>query len=212
MNFPPPWNLNGEGIILPFYANKEYFLNSSYLSDEDKKIYKGGIGSVMLVNYYTSNVGPYYELLLIPGDFQFKNKIYKRITKIFVSSELSIKEGIKNWAIPKELASFDWKKENSKNIIEVKTNEIFFKINFEEILFSFPLNTSIYPTYLLQPIENYFLETEFTGKGKGKLVKILNLESDENIFPNISNCSHLYFGISVNQFLIQFPIPNKLYV
>jgi hypothetical protein len=208
MNFPPPWNLTGEGIIIPFYANKKYFLDSNYLSEEDKKIYNGGLGAIMLVNYETSNVGPYFELLLIPGDFEFQKKTYKRITKIFVSNEVSVKEGIKNWAIPKEFANFTWEKNSNETKIEIKTNEIFFKLSYESLFFSFPVTTSIYPVELLQPNENQFLITKFTGKGSGKFAKINSIYTNEKNFPNIKNGSKIHFGLSVSQFQIQFPVPK----
>ena len=39
-----------------------------------KGCFAGGFGTLMLVDYSTSNAGPYGELLLIPGKFRHKGK------------------------------------------------------------------------------------------------------------------------------------------
>jgi acetoacetate decarboxylase len=54
----------------------------------------------------TSGVGPYQELLFIPGLFHIDGRYTFSISKIYVSTEASVRSGIENWAIPKELADF----------------------------------------------------------------------------------------------------------
>jgi hypothetical protein len=209
-NYPPPWTLNGEGILFPFIANKKEILNSEFLTDEDKKNYHGGLGAIMLVNYHTSNVGPYFELLFIPGDFKYKNSKYKRITKIYVSSEISIREGIKNWAIPKELAHFEWKRSENKMSIQVKKAETFLSLEIEELLFPFPITTSIYPVKLLQKAKEEFLLTQFSGKGKAKISTINKFESNGLDFPDLNQISKFNICLSAFEFQITFPIPERV--
>jgi acetoacetate decarboxylase len=54
----------------------------------------------------TSGVGPYKELLFIPGVFHINGRYTYSISKIYVSTEASVRSGIENWAIPKEVADF----------------------------------------------------------------------------------------------------------
>lgn len=54
----------------------------------------------------TSGVGPYRELLFIPGAFHINGRYTFSIPKIYVSTETSVNSGIKNWGIPKEVADF----------------------------------------------------------------------------------------------------------
>ena len=209
-NYPPPWTLDGEGILIPFIANKKEILNSNFLTNHDKESYQGGLGAIMFVNYHTSNVGPYFELLFIPGDFKYKNKKYKRITKIFVSSEISIREGIKNWAIPKEFANFEWSRLQNKINIQVKNSTRFLSLEIEELLFPFPITTSLYPVKLLQKAKEEYLITEFSGKGKAKISTINKFESNNNDFPDLNNVSKFKICLSAFQFQIHFPIPERV--
>lgn len=67
----------------------------------------GQLGIVMFVEYASSPVGPYYELLFIPGTFRFGQRRLPSITKIYVSSQASVDSGQHNWGIPKERADFE---------------------------------------------------------------------------------------------------------
>lgn len=103
---PPPWNLKGTGIILIYKFSKDWVEKHGMLPSFLKDNFKGGLGYLMLVNYTESPVGPYKELLLIPGKFAPKNK--QSISKIYVSSEASTINGRANWGIPKDTLPFTW--------------------------------------------------------------------------------------------------------
>ena len=36
-HYPPPWNLKGEGFIIPFLGNKSLLLDKGFIPEEDKK-------------------------------------------------------------------------------------------------------------------------------------------------------------------------------
>lgn len=124
--FSAPWHLNGKGFIFPLLANRSYNVDRGFFDEEDRKSYRGGLGSLIFANYESSDVGPYCEILYIPGNFEYKNRNYKRITRIFVSSQDASEGGIRNWAIPKERADFLWQKEGSITKIEISRNGKFF--------------------------------------------------------------------------------------
>lgn len=208
-SFPPPWKLDGEGIIFPFFANREYNLKHGFIAPEDRDSYLGGLGAVMLVNYTTSDVGPYYELLYIPGDFTKNGKKYKRITRIFVSSMLSVREGIKNWAIPKELADFTWRREGDLTRVEVSQKGVgFFRAGSKTMGFGFPVTTAILPFSLLQRAPGAYLETKLAGKGRGRLTRLLELGVNDAIFPDPRAAGFGKFGIHATPFQLTFPIPT----
>ncbi|KAJ7167415.1 hypothetical protein C8R43DRAFT_985228 [Mycena crocata] len=68
----------------------------------------GGPGVMQVVSYTESPVGPYDELIYVPGRWKYSDgtKAF-RITQIYVSSKESTINGRKNWNIPKQVASFD---------------------------------------------------------------------------------------------------------
>jgi hypothetical protein len=207
--YPPPWDLIGEGFILPFWAKEKEA--QAWVSEEERKDYLGGLGAIMLVNYHTSNVGPYFELLFIPGDFRHPAGTYKKITKIYVSSQLSIKEGRKNWAIPKEFADFEWKRQGDLTLVRAWNSEGSMKVGLEKHFIPFPISTALAPFSLLQKGENCFLKTKFIGNGMGKLVSLESWESEGNFFPNIGDVSKFRMpAVGISPFSLVFPTPIRI--
>ncbi|KAL2867802.1 uncharacterized protein BJX67DRAFT_352280, partial [Aspergillus lucknowensis] len=64
----------------------------------------------MIVRYEDSEVGPYDELILIPGRAvnPHTGKAEMRISTIYVSTDASVWNGRRNWNIPKQRAVFDF--------------------------------------------------------------------------------------------------------
>ncbi|KAF2638171.1 hypothetical protein P280DRAFT_455978 [Massarina eburnea CBS 473.64] len=77
--------------------------------------FKGGLGLIIIVRYKETPVGPYDEIILIPGSFAVPQpkdgpiKIPKnalRVCRIYVSQRTTTYNGRLNWNIPKHLARF----------------------------------------------------------------------------------------------------------
>lgn len=94
----------------------------------------GGLGMIQVIRYSESPVGPYDELLVVPGNFEHpfaqkegsKNSNNLRLTRIYVSQERTCWNGrtskkidhhnelqgtdiIPDWNIPKHIARFEFK-------------------------------------------------------------------------------------------------------
>lgn len=200
-----PWSLSGDGYIILYKFKKDFIKNNLYTQDFLNDYACGGIGCVMIVDYKKSDIGPYRELLFIPGKFKFKNKKLNTISKIYVTTEDSVVNGIKNWAIPKELCSCDILKEDNgeRFVFSIKGKE-FMNIKFKVKKLKFPVNTKLMPFPLVQKHDNKLYYTNFSGKGIGSLAKIEELEIDEKYFPNIKYFKPLSV-IKVSNFNIVFP-------
>jgi hypothetical protein len=202
----PPWVLEGEGIILLFHFKKEWVEQSGLLPKHLRDKFKGGLGYVMLVNYETSPVGPYRELLIIPGKFRKTKK--QAITKIYVDSEASVLNGRENWGIPKELLPFTWTKEEGKDLIELKSGDrTVFRAEISHGGLSFPVTTSILPIRLCQTWNKVKYYTKPRGFGWGKLAKVEQIDLDPAFFPDIRGIKPL-LAVKVNPFKIKFPKPT----
>lgn len=207
-----PWKLAGKGYIFLFNFKKDFVLNNCFIDQDLRDKFISGFGAVMIVDYRSSNVGPYSELLIIPGKFKNKNKVKYTISKIYVSSYDSVYSGRHNWAIPKEYAEFKFEKlneENNKNknvekIIVKKDGKEFFKVEIKNYLLKFPVSTIFLPFPIFQINNHKIYYTKFNGYGIGYFCKIQDLEIDQNFFPNISN-EKLLFSIKVEPFNIVFP-------
>ncbi|OAG15394.1 hypothetical protein CC77DRAFT_466171 [Alternaria alternata] len=124
-----PWKLTAEVYMLfltlkelPKNVHDELEGEVGGWDDEEKGMFKGGLGSVVVVRYRDTPVGPYDELLLVPGNFivpqptsttssHLHIKIHKkaqRISRIYVSQRTTTYNGRLNWNIPKHLARFSF--------------------------------------------------------------------------------------------------------
>lgn len=206
--FPAPWKLKGEGFILMFRFTKTFVYESGFLPEHHLGNFKGGFGYVMLVNYEESPVGPYKELLFIPGKFGPENK--QCITKIYVDSELSTNNGRGNWGIPKETVPIIWNRDGKITTVGVGSNENpiwFSKIKTGRI--PIPVSTKILPIHLLQELGEKQYLTKPEGKGWGKLASIEKIHVEQSGFPDISKLKPL-LCVHVKPFWMSFPTPKLL--
>lgn len=204
---PPPWKLTGRGYIFVYKFSKDFIKNFSFLSSEEINQFKGSFGSVMIVQYKSSDAGPYDELLFIPGQIEYyKNKRYT-ISKIYVSTQISVDSGRENWGIPKELADFHFDMPNHyKEIIRIEKNhKIFFEVEVSRQKLKFPITTTIFPLMLHQFYQNKLFITKFRGKGMATFAKIENINVISDFFPPVKKP---LLGLYVDPFELEFPVPE----
>lgn len=200
---PAPWKLQGEGIILVYKFSKKWLESNGDLPDHLKGKFKGGLGYLMLVNYNSSPVGPYKELLFLPGKFSLYDK--QSITKIYVSTEVSTQNGRSNWGIPKQTLGISWEKIKGMEHIEVKDGDkIAFSCKVKSGGIPFPISTSFLPIELHQQWDKVDFFTKPSGNGWGKLAKVKHLTIDPTYFPDLSSKKPL-FVVKINPLNIEFP-------
>lgn len=205
---PPPWELKGSGYIFVYKFDKEFINQNGFLQDFQKGNYKGFFGTVMLVDYSESAVGPYFELLFVPGLFKIGDKKRFSIAKIYVSSYDSVWNGIQNWGIPKEIATFKKSRNDNSEIFEASLdNQTFFKAEVQKGKFKFPISTAFFPLKLAQKLGNKVILTNSSAKGKATFSSLKSIEIDPNYFPDISKFKPI-LSLSVDDFKMVFPIPT----
>ena len=204
---PAPWNLTGDAYIMVYKFSKDFVKEYGFLADYQQDRFLGYVGTVMLVDYKTSGVGPYQELLFIPGVFTFNWKKMFSISKIYVSSRDSVYNGIENWGIPKEYADFDWQinPDGSEDISVSIEGKQFFKTTIKKGFISFPIKT-VLPLTIVQKLRKDLILTHPTAKGKATLASIKSMEVDRNFFPDISKVSPL-ITMKVKDFEMNFKVP-----
>lgn len=203
-----PWELQGEGIILIYRFDQAWVENKIQLPEHLWGKFQGGLGFVMLVDYTESPVGPYKELLIIPGKFGQPKK--QAISHIYVDSEASTQNGRANWGIPKNTASFIWEKRNGTDQIVIHSEgEKVFSTTITHGGIPFPVTTLLLPIDLRQVWEKTTFLTRPHGNGWGKWAKIRSLELDPKFFPDIRGIRPL-LAVKVNPFHIRFPEPTVL--
>jgi hypothetical protein len=206
---PAPWDLTGNGYIMLFKFPKPFILEQGFLDERFRAGFYGNVGAIVFADYLTSNVGPYQELLFIPGKLRFQRHKLHTISKVFVSSPNSVENSLSNWGIPKELAAFRLINEgNGLDTIKVAQNgvpiiDITIKTSQSDL--TFPLRTFFRPFPLVQYGDGKMFWFNIHGKGKGKLAQILKVEVNPELFPNFAFFKHVAI-IRVNKFRLKLPV------
>ena len=130
--------------------------------------------------------------------------------KIYVSTMDSVLNGIKNWAIPKELADFKFSQNGNIEEVEVsKGGRTFFRAGMKVWGPRFPVSTKLLPFPLMQGEKGSYLHTRFSGSGWGCFASLLGMEADQNFFPDVSLATPLA-AMFVDPFNIVFPPAKKI--
>jgi hypothetical protein len=205
---PAPWTLTGNGLAMLYRFPREFVLDNGFVPPDLRDSFVGGIGSVMLVDYHASNVGPYRELLFIPGQFQIGSKRYYAITKIYVSTLISVDNGRANWAIPKELADFDIQNDGQTFTV-AQDGKSFLDLRIQSRRFSLPVNTAWSPIKLsLGQLQNDSLYvTTPTARGRIQFVLIQDVRVNPTLFPDIGQFPPLV-AVRVRDFTMTFPVAD----
>ena len=211
MTAPPPWTLHGDGLVLVAHFPEAFVREHGFLADFQQAGYRGWVGTVMLVDYKTSDVGPYRELLFIPGLFSIGGKTTFSISKIYVSTQVSVSNGIENWGIPKEQADFDitHDPDGSTTYVVSRQGKPFFSVRANAGGLSFPLNTRLLPGFqVTQQRRGEMLLTAPKATGKGRFASLRNIQIDGSLFPDITRGTRLA-TIAVHDFTMVFPVPTS---
>jgi hypothetical protein len=200
---PSPWKLRGEAIMMAYRIRQDWVAKQGFLPAYLLGHEKSGLGFVMLVNYQRAPVGPYKELLFMPGPFAHNGK--RSITKIYVDSEDSTRNGRYNWGIPKETAAIQWVQSGQADHISVTANgTCFFDCRISSGGIPFPVHTALLPIHLHQQLNGRTYITRPEGKGWGRLARIRDIQINPDYFPDISLLKPIA-AIRVSPFFMQFP-------
>ncbi|TDB65334.1 hypothetical protein [Arundinibacter roseus] len=210
---PAPWKLRGNGSIFLFRQSKEALQKYAFLKEYQSQRLITGLGALLLVDYAESPVGPYHELLYIPGIFKFASSYMFSISKIYVSSADSQWNGVENWGIPKEVADFDVltndlaRSELEETWVVSRNKKPFFSVHLKRSGWKFPISTALFPLKIGQERRHELLVTAPEARGKGQRLRATGWFSDPEFFP-MMNESNLLGGLAIRDFKMKFPIPN----
>ncbi|KIY53928.1 hypothetical protein FISHEDRAFT_68494 [Fistulina hepatica ATCC 64428] len=113
-----PLDIVHPAALAPLPDGGRHFDRGPHLLNKD-------VPTIMLLRYLDTAVGPYDEIIFIPGKFRHPipagrekakqtTETSQRITNIYVSTPQSVWNGRRNWNIMKHLARFEWEND-SKN-------------------------------------------------------------------------------------------------
>lgn len=207
----PPWHLTGSAVVLLYRFPRGFVQAQAGLPPQLQAKFVGGIGAVMCIDYSTSDVGPYHELLFIPGQVRAGGRRRWTISRIYVSTSASVTNGIRNWAIPKRQARFAVEERATRFGAGVDDRDGFelCAVPFGPVL---PVDSRWLPlaAELAQPATDRMLVTRPEGRGAVRLARVERLVADRAFFPDISSLRPLA-AVHVPQFELCFPTPRAMF-
>jgi hypothetical protein len=214
---PAPWTLTGQVAYAFIHGSRKAQESFNENPDPTRNPFRGGLGGMILIRYTDSPVGPYDELLFVPGSYQFGDTSYYRISQIYVSSLDSVINGRRNWGIPKKLAIFRWSDNSTYvKIYLPESDEPFCTIRVRPRLYCFPINSGLIPTsfrtLLQQSLEeeenekNIYLKTTLSYSGWFRpLVQLIEFYTDGKEIPSHEQLSMYTYGMGYEAFTFIFP-------
>jgi hypothetical protein len=203
---PAPWLLRGEGYMIFYRFSRQFVEQQGHVPPELAGRFDGWLGSVMLVHYSESPVGPYRELLFMPGHFRTPQGQRYSITHIAVDSEASTRSGRANWGIPKLTRQFRAEREGDTERIQVLApdGQPYFDIRLRSGGLRFPVSTALIPIRLWQTEQGKTFLTDPKGSGTGQLARVLDVKVNPDLFPDICRIRPL-LALRVTDFRMRFP-------
>lgn len=188
---PAPWRLRGEGYVLMIKLPMPRGRAELFAPTELAEARFGQFGCVMFVDYAESPVGPYYELLFIPGTFRFGRRRLPSITKIYVSSQASVDSGQHNWGIPKELGEFTVVDgaDGVKRVTMRIGSRIVVELWLRNSRLGLPITSSLIPENfrtLGQVFSGHTFAVSPSARGFVQRAKVVHAWSEPGVFANLA--------------------------
>ena len=200
---PAPWQLLARGIIVVFRPDARF---AAVLPEAQRHRYRGGVPVLMAVRYLSSDVGPYDELLLVPGKLDFGGDAFYSISHIAVSTVASVVNGRRNWAIPKELATLRVEAKGRRLELRGERDDGFrAAIAAEGCGLPFPLTTAILPNTLAQERAGRVYVTRLQARGWGLRARLERLELGGPFFPSLEWAT-VALAATVDRVHMSFPV------
>jgi hypothetical protein len=186
-----PWDMTGDAYVLMLKMPEGMLDTQCFVPDSLMGLRLGSPSQVMYVDYKSSPVGPYKELLFMPGKFRFGKKVCKTISKIFVSTRESVVNGVENWGIPKTLARFETRTtpDGHERILVSAEDLVFADLTFSVYSFAFPYSDGWVPERfkaMAQPYQGKIYFYAPTTRATIKRARLRKSRIDARLFPDIS--------------------------
>lgn len=209
----PPWQLEGQGLIALFACSRDFGNACAEAVPALRGRARGGIGALMLVDYAGSNVGPYRELLIVPGRYADAHGHSRpAVTHIWVSTRQSVDGGRFNWGLPKQRASFRDRAEGDARAVDIhRGDSATIRLAWRTFGPPVPVTTGLLRSRwhtLDQPCGDYRYRTRITARGRVRPARLTgHAIPPETGFADIFSQRHLA-TFAVSRFTMTFPVAD----
>jgi hypothetical protein len=207
---PAPWKLTGSGYVFMIRLPRTMTDDDLFTPPQLRGKRVGNVATLMIVDYATSGVGPYRELLVTPGVFQGEQGRFHSVTRIYVSTYESVANGRVNWGIPKDVANFsiDESESGRADIVVSRAGRSLAQLRVGARGFPFPIWSGFLPAArrtLVQPWGGKTYRIAPTAHGFVRRARIFDFRFDAELFPDLSRGT-VVAGFHLPRFTMTFPV------
>jgi hypothetical protein len=209
---PAPWLLKASAYVLAVRLPGDVLDQHSFVPGTLQGKRRGETSYMMYVNYESTPVGPYEELLLAPAVFAYPQGNYPSITRIYVSTYESVVNGRINWGIPKDRADFNAQRgaDAIDHITVSRNGRVFAEMRLKPFGLALPVTSKVLPAglrTLIQPWCDKTYRFTLTAKGSLKMAKLVDWHFDPELFPDLARGKVLAAGYFPS-FEMTFPVSD----
>ncbi|AUX39704.1 hypothetical protein SOCE26_010990 [Sorangium cellulosum] len=206
---PAPWTLTGDAYIVMLELPPPLLREQAFIPEALRGRFEGRYSLLMAIDYTSSNVGPYRELLFIPGRFRTRRGLCWSISKIYVSSWDSVVNGQINWGIPKELADFEIAREadGSERFRVSHGGDVFADLHFAAAGPALPASAALLPAALRTLVHHRegrdYLCTP-AARGRVRYARLVDVRTSPERMVRIEG-GRVVFAVRLSDFRAEFP-------
>ena len=207
---PAPWQLAASAYVFAVLMPDDVLMKGGFVPNHllDKR--KSRVVCAMFVDYQSTNVGPYQELLLAPTGFAFESGVHPSITRIYVSSYDSVVNGRNNWGIPKDRADFVRTRDAATSTDRISVSRdahTFAELELRAYGPALPTATWLIPKAkrtLVQHWQGKSYRFTLSATGRAQVARVLSWRFDAAYFPDLAR-GRVLAGSYLPTFNMTFP-------
>lgn len=203
-----PWLLRGDAFLVLTASTTEQNLADASINPSLRGVYNNLFNALVLADYRESPVGPFRELLYIPGRFRFGvDEERLCISRSYASSEVARVNRREHWGVPSALAPITRTAPRSDREEFRVGDDGFASFAFETFGPDLPLNGKVIPRAFrafaqLEGDRTFLYTLAITGTMRAARFEPLGF--DVTRFPDMSQ-REMVLAIKISDFLVEFP-------
>ncbi|MBQ4035474.1 MAG: hypothetical protein II623_08435 [Paludibacteraceae bacterium] len=180
----------GKAYISVYNFSNDFVASEAFQTDFLKGKYDGGFGAVIYIDFKESPVGPYQEVLFIPGKYEVGGESRYVATKCYVSTPEAINNNSDGYFGHKELGTFHWTTvgENTMHLSIHKGRTRLLTVEIGSWSgFSLPASSNIITFPFMQILSgDERLLWKYSAKSSMNLARLVSVQVRPAFFPDIA--------------------------
>jgi hypothetical protein len=208
-----PWLVRGDAYILLTTSEREVNVADAGIDSALEGIYNNLFNAMVVADYRESPIGPFRELLYIPGRFRFGfDDEPMSITRGYANSEAGLWNRRAHWGVPAQFAEITRQPLPTQGDHFAVGATSFASFSFEVFGPDQPLNGKVIPRAFRsigQRCDDVTLLYTFAITGTMRAARFIPHAFDSSMFPDMAK-REFVACIKICDFLAEFPLVSTM--